>query len=318
MDLSAGGDPNITKESKLMISLFQFEINALQAEIKALKEEVEMYEQAQTLINGALTDLQKSILQIKALAPATIVKFQEAAALLFAETNETSHNDGCNDEKARGWQDIKTKPHVISTKFTANFEDKVGYFHTPDGNLGTCYLASNNKFKLEIWGHYLVRSKSASGFEIRPSKRLVSYKYELKIWGIKDLKILYQIDTNQLPPSAKFAEEDTSSDPLPKLYQVRSNFKVVFEAEKYSQAFDSYQKEIKKPSTKIATLLSPNCQILERYFVPDESKLQPESPSPKIEAELDGIKANSEPIHPVPFVQSRPEFNGLNGLAGIA
>jgi hypothetical protein len=302
-----------------MISLFQFEINALKAEINALKAEIEMYEQAQTLINGALTDLQKSIVQIKAFAPTTLVKFQEAAAALFEpETNEIFNNDNCNDEKDRGWQDIKTQPYVRSTKFTANFEDKVGYFHTPDGHLGTCYLASNNKFKLEIWGHYLVRSKSASGFEIRPAKRLLNYKHELKIWGIKDLKILYQIDTNQLPPSAKFAEKDTRSCPLPKLYKVRSNLKVVFEAEKCSQAFDFYQKEIKKPSTKIASLLSPNCQILERYFVPNDCQLQPELHSPEIEAELDDIKANSELIHPVPFVQSHPEFNGLNGLAGIA
>jgi hypothetical protein len=302
-----------------MISLFQFEINALKAEINALKAEVEMYEQAETLINGALTDLQKSIVQIKAFAPSTIVKFQESATALFeADTNETSNNDNCDNEEERGWQDIKTKPHVSPTKFTPHFKDKVGYFHTSDGHLGTCYLAANNKFKLEIWGHYLVRSKSASGFEIRPAKRLINYKHELKIWGIQDLKILYQIDTNQLPPSAKLAEEDTSSCPLPKLYKVRSNLKVVFETENCSQAFDFYQKEIKKPTTKVASLLSPNSQILEHYFVPDESKLQPERHSPEIEAELDNIKANPEPIHPVPFVQSHPEFNGLNGLAGIA
>ena len=302
-----------------MISLFQFEINALKAEINALKAEIEMYEQAETLINGALTDLEKSIVQIKAFAPTTIVKFQESATALFkADTNETSNNDNCNNEEDRGWQDIKTKPQISPTKFTPHFKDKVGYFHTPDGHLGTCYLAANNKFKLEIWGHYLVRSKSASGFEIRPAKRLINYKHELKIWGIKDLKLLYQIDTNQLPPSAKFSEEDTSSSPLPKLYKVRVNFKVVFEAEKYSEAFDFYQKQIKKHTTKIASLLNPNYKILERYVVSDESKLQPDRHSREIEAELDNIKANPEPIHPMPFVQSHPEFNGLNGLAGIA
>jgi hypothetical protein len=289
-----------------MLPLFQLEINALQAEINALKAEIEMYEQAQTLINGALTDLQKSIVQIKAFAPTTIIKFQESAAALFEpETNETSNNDGCNDEEDQGEQDIRTKPDVSPTKFTPNFEDKLGYFHTPDGHLGTCYLASNNKSQLESWGHYLVRSKSASGFEIRPAKRLVNYKHELKIWGIKDLKVLYRIN-----------EGDTSSCPLPKLYKVRVNFKVVFEAENYPEAFDFYQKEIKKHSTKIASLLNPNYQILERYLVPKKPKPQPDRYLPK--AELDDITAKSEPIDPLPLVQSNPEFNGLNGLAGIA
>jgi hypothetical protein len=299
-----------------MISLFQFEINALKAEINALKAEVEIYEQAQTLINGALTDLQNSIGQIKAFAPTTLGKFQESATALFEpDTNKTSNNDNCNDEKDRGWQDIKTKPYVSPKKFTANFEDKVGYFHTPDGHLGTCYLALDNKSKLESWGHYLVRSKSASGFELRPAKRLVNYKHELKIWGIKDLKILYRINTNQLPPSAEFVERDTSSCSLPKLYKVRVNLKVVFETEKYSEAFEFYQKEIKKHSTKIASLLNPNYQILEHYLVPKKPKPQPERYSAK--GELDDITAKSQPIDSAP-VQCNPEFNGLNGLAGIA
>jgi hypothetical protein len=186
-----------------MVSL-QFEINAIEAEISALKTEVEKYEQAQTLINTALADLQQALSQVKAIAPSTLCKFKEAATALFdRDTEKTSTDDGCeSEEDCDGWQDIATERSVGQpTKFVANFEDKVGYFHTPEGLLGTCYLAGNNKQKLEGWGHYLLRSKLASGFEIRSAKRLVNYKYELKIWGLKDLQFLYRINVNLLPPS---------------------------------------------------------------------------------------------------------------------
>jgi hypothetical protein len=200
-----------------MTSLFQFEINAIQAEIEALKTEVEKYKQAQALILAALANLQQAIGQIKSLAPSTVLKFKEAAAELFErEANETlDGNSGDDGEDCDGWQDIETpKSARLSTEFTANFEDKVGYFHTPDGYLGTCYLASNNKSKLESWGHYLVHLKLISGFEIRSAKRLVNYKYELKIWGLKNLKFLYQIDTNLQPPSSDFAVINTSFNGL--------------------------------------------------------------------------------------------------------
>lgn len=200
-----------------MVSLFQFEINAIQAEIHALKAEVEKYEQAQVLISAELANLQQAIGQIKSLAPSTVVKFKEAAAELFErDADETIDGNNCDDgEDCDGWQDIKTpKSADLSTEFTANFEDKVGYFHTPDGHLGTCYLASNNKSKLQSWGHYLVRLKLISAFEIRSAKRLVNYKYELKIWGVKNLKFLYQIDTNLLPPSSDFAVINTSFNGL--------------------------------------------------------------------------------------------------------
>lgn len=196
-----------------MLSLFQFEINSIQAEINVLKTEVEKYEKAQALISAALADLQKAIEQIKSIAPSTIVTFKEAATALFdKDTDNSSENDGCDDEEyCDGWQDIETEKSVSKpTKFTANFKDKVGYFHTPEGCLGTCYLASNNKSKLESWGHYLVKLNKASGFEIRSAKRLLTYKYELKIWGIKNLQELYQINTNLLPLSSDLAEKNGS------------------------------------------------------------------------------------------------------------
>lgn len=301
-----------------MLSLFQFEINSIQIEINALKTEVEKYEKAQTLISAALADLQKAIGQIKLIAPNTIIKFKEAATALFEpDTDHSSDNDGCDDEEyCDGWQDIETTPPVSkSTRFTANFEDKVGYFNTPDGYLGTCYLASNNKSKLENWGHHLVRLKQASGFEIRPAKRLINYKHELKIWGLKEVQTLYQIDTNRLPPSPDFAEINPNSCPIPKLYKIRVNMNVIFEAENYQEALEFYKTEIKKDSTMMASLLNHNYEVLERYFVPDQPQPEPDRYSPEIEAELDDIKANSEPIHPLNWALSNPEFYGLAGIA---
>lgn len=196
----------------MMLPLFQFEINAIQTEINALKIEVEKYEQAEILINSALADLQKAIGQIKSIAPSTVVKFKEAATALFEpDTDNNTDGTSCDDEECDGWQDIeKDKPVRKSTKFIANFEDKVGYFHTAEGYLGTCYLASNNKSKLESWGHYLVKSNKASGFEIRPAKRLLTYKHELKIWGAKNLQELYQININLMPPSSDLTENNGS------------------------------------------------------------------------------------------------------------
>lgn len=198
----------------MMLPLFKFEINSIQAEINALKIEVEKYEQAEIVINGALADLQKAIEQIKSIAPSTFVKFKEAATALF-EPDADSTADGTSrdggEECEDGWQDIVTdKPASTATKFIANFEAQVGYFHTPEGYLGTCYLASNNKSKLESWGHYLVKSNKASGFEIRPAKRLLNYKHELKIWGLKNLQELYQININLMPPSSVLPETNDS------------------------------------------------------------------------------------------------------------
>jgi len=78
-----------------------------------------------------------------------------------------------------------------------------------------CYFHLHLHLHLNLsFQHLVVHLKLISGFEIRSAKRLVNYKYELKIWGLKNLKFLYQIDTNLQPPSSDFAVINTSFNGL--------------------------------------------------------------------------------------------------------
>ena len=189
-----------------MIKLFKAEVDAIQAEIDALQAEIAKYEQAEEIIISAVENLKNAIAQVKAIAPSTVNEFKEIALQQF-EQSDKSESEDCD-----GWQDIEPEPVAKHTQFTANFEDKVGYFHDPDGYVGTCYLAGNNKYKLKNWGVHLVRLKLATGFEVREAKRLKNYNHELKVWGIKNLQTLYQINTDRVPLSSEWDAEEFANN----------------------------------------------------------------------------------------------------------
>ncbi|WP_293351563.1 hypothetical protein [Microcoleus sp. CAWBG51] len=146
-------------------------------------------------------------------------------------------------------------------------DSRIGQVYSSDGEIQFSYLRGNNKAKLESWGRYLIREKYAAGFQLRAPNCVTACKHEIKIWGLKNIQILYLINLNKQPPSADFAEINPSTLTFPKQYEVRRNTKAVFATSDYQEALEFYKSEIKNPITVIATLLYPEYRVLEQFDV---------------------------------------------------
>jgi hypothetical protein len=146
-------------------------------------------------------------------------------------------------------------------------DNRIGQVYSSDGEIQFSYLRGNNKAKLESWGRYLIREKYAAGFQLRAPNCVTACKHEIKIWGLKNIQILYLINLNKQPPSADFAEINPSTLTFPKQYEVRRNTKAVFASSDYQEALDFYKGEIKNPITVIATLVDPEYRVLEQFDV---------------------------------------------------
>jgi hypothetical protein len=146
-------------------------------------------------------------------------------------------------------------------------DNRIGQVYSSDGEIQFSYLRGNNKAKLESWGRYLIREKYAAGFQLRAPKCVTACKHEIKIWGLKNIQILYLINLNKQPPSPDFAEINPSTLTFPKQYEVRRNTKAVFATSDYQEALNFYKSEIKNPITVTATLVDPEYRVLEQFHV---------------------------------------------------
>ncbi len=146
-------------------------------------------------------------------------------------------------------------------------DNRIGQVYSSDGEIQFSYLRGNNKAKLESWGRYLIREKYAAGFQLRAPNCVTACKHEIKIWGLKNIQILYLINLNKQPPSPDFAEINPSTLTFPKQYEVRRNTKAVFATSDYQEALDFYKSEIKNPITVTATLVDPEYRVLEQFHV---------------------------------------------------
>ena len=73
-----------------------------------------------------------------------------------------------------------------------------------DGEITCAYAGFNNKTKAKLWGEWLaVHHSVASGFELRPAKRLTEFKHELKLWSMsfQQIERLAGCDLSKNPPS---------------------------------------------------------------------------------------------------------------------
>ncbi len=83
--------------------------------------------------------------------------------------------------------------------------DSIAYFrNNKTGVIAATYGGFNSRTKAKQWGEFLaVHHSVAAGFEVREAKRLTSFKYELKLWGmsLSQSKHLGETDTTKSPPS---------------------------------------------------------------------------------------------------------------------
>jgi len=78
----------------------------------------------------------------------------------------------------------------------------LAYQRLHNGEIPAAYIAFKSKTRAEAWGRWLVSQNNiASGFEVRAAKRILGFKWEIKLWGIIDERIqrLAKIDFNNAP-----------------------------------------------------------------------------------------------------------------------
>ncbi|MCC3415143.1 MAG: hypothetical protein JGK05_26245 [Microcoleus sp. PH2017_02_FOX_O_A] len=279
------GQPQ-NKESKAMLGeIFSDEIAVLQEEIRIKEAQISSLQGAELSVIDAMTALSSAIATATEIAPLAIEKLKKSVMSLWNnDPNDRAPDDGNQDSDSHpensgnSNQDSDSHPenndnteNSFLTEKQANLtycgDNRIGQVYSSDGEIQFSYLRGNNKAKLESWGRYLIREKYAAGFQLRAPNCVTACKHEIKIWGLKNIQILYLINLNKQPPSADFAEINPSTLTFPKQYEVRRNTKAVFASSDYQEALDFYKGEIKNPITVIATLLDPEYRVLEQFDV---------------------------------------------------
>ncbi|MCC3573336.1 MAG: hypothetical protein JGK30_14745 [Microcoleus sp. PH2017_40_RAT_O_B] len=279
------GQPQ-NKESKAMLGeIFSDEIAVLQEEIRIKEAQISSLQGAELSVIDAMTALSSAIATATEIAPLAIEKLKKSVMSLWNnDPNDRAPDDGNQDSDSHpensgnSNQDSDSHPenndnteNSFLTEKQANLtycgDNRIGQVYSSDGEIQFSYLRGNNKAKLESWGRYLIREKYAAGFQLRAPNCVTACKHEIKIWGLKNIQILYLINLNKQPPSADFAEINPSTLTFPKQYEVRRNTKAVFASSDYQEALDFYKGEIKNPITVIATLLDPEYRVLEQFHV---------------------------------------------------
>ncbi|MCC3579886.1 MAG: hypothetical protein JGK19_18920 [Microcoleus sp. PH2017_32_RDM_D_A] len=279
------GQPQ-NKESKAMLGeIFSDEIVVLQEEIRIKEAQISSLQGAELSVIDAMTALSSAIATATEIAPLAIEKLKKSVMSLWDnDPNDRAPDDGNQDSDSHpensgnSNQDSDSNPennynteNSFLTEKQANLtycgDNRIGQVYSSDGEIQFSYLRGNNKAKLESWGRYLIREKYAAGFQLRAPNCVTACKHEIKIWGLKNIQILYLINLNKQPPSPDFAEINPSTLTFPKQYEVRRNTKAIFASSDYQEALDFYKSEIKNPITVIATLVDPEYRVLEQFHV---------------------------------------------------
>jgi hypothetical protein len=294
------------KESKAMLGeIFSDEIAVLQEEIRIKEAQISSLQFAELSVIDAMTALSSAIATATEIAPLAIKKLKKSVMSLWdndpndrapddgnqesdshPENGNSSQDSNSHPENGNSSQDSDSHPEnsgnshpengnsnqdSFLTEKQANLtycgDNRIGQVYSSDGEIQFSYLRGNNKAKLESWGRYLIREKYAAGFQLRAPNCVTACKHEIKIWGLKNIQILYLINLNKQPPSADFAEINPNTLTFPKQYEVRRNTKAVFATSDYQEALDFYKSEIKNPITVIATLVDPEYRVLEQFHV---------------------------------------------------
>jgi DNA mismatch repair ATPase MutL len=280
--------------------IFSDEIAVLQEEIRIKEAQISSLQGVELSVIDAMTALSSAIATATEIAPLAIKKLKKSVMSLWDnDPNDRAPDDGNQDSNSHpensgnSSQDSNSHPEnsgnsnqdsnshpensgnsnqdSFLTEKQANLtycgDNRIGQMYSSDGEIQFSYLRGNNKAKLESWGRYLIREKYAAGFQLRAPNCVTTCKHEIKIWGLKNIQILYLINLNKQPPSPDFAEINPSTLTFPKQYEVRRNTKAVFATSDYQEALDFYKSEIKNPITVTATLLDPEYRVLEQFHV---------------------------------------------------
>jgi len=101
----------------------------------------------------------------------------------------------------------------------------VAYMRKNDGEIASTYAGFNNKTKAKLWGEWLaVHHSVASGFEVRESKRLTDFKYEVKLWSmsLKQIERLAGCDLMKSPPSNYGDAPKRKPERVPSMLEIES------------------------------------------------------------------------------------------------
>ncbi len=204
----------------LSAAIFQPEITTLESQIAQLQAQIAQAEQrithlneAETIAFGAIVSLQTALQKVSTLAPDALASLKSSVLELF--TGDTSNqpiepsSEPAQEPELNGqYSDFAVlssdAPEVEQPPFVelVQVSDRVAYQRRHDERIPCCYVGSNNKGKIRLWGEWLaVHRTVANGFEVREAKRLTHFKHELKLWGMS----LVQIE--------QLAECDFSKDP---------------------------------------------------------------------------------------------------------
>lgn len=251
--------------------IFSDEIVVLQEEIRIKEAQVSSLQGAELSVIDAMAALSSAIATATEIAPLAIEKLKKSVMSLWDnDPNDRAPDDGNQDSNSYPENNDYTENSFLTEKqanLTYCGDNRIGQMYSSDGEIQFSYLRGNNKAKLESWGRYLIREKYAAGFQLRAPNCVTTCKHEIKIWGLKNIQILYLINLNKQPPSPDFAEINPSTLTFPKQYEVRRNTKAVFATSDYQEALDFYKSEIKNPITVTATLVDPEYRVLEQFHV---------------------------------------------------
>ena len=194
-----------------MLSILQPEVTALESQVAALQAQIAAYTERIALLNDAefiagdsLESLRAAIHKVSSLAPSAVSNLRAAVLNLFTgndgDDNQPNPEPQPDDDgEARSVELLAGQSSPFASPFASSLacslpvaaepnyfdlipvSDALAYFvNNKTGEIAATYAGFNNKLKAEQWGSfYTAHHNIADGFEVRNSKRMDAFKYEL-------------------------------------------------------------------------------------------------------------------------------------------
>lgn len=135
--------------------------------------------------------------QVAALAPELNGQFSELVCFL-----EDAPSTALTGQSVEIACPISKAPQEQSYIELVQLSQVLAYQRLHNGEIPAAYIAFKSKTRAEAWGRWLVAENNiAAGFEVRAAKRILGFKWEIKLWGISidHIQRLGKIDFNNAP-----------------------------------------------------------------------------------------------------------------------
>ena len=194
----------------MISAIFQTETTALESQVAALQAQIALLNDAEFIAGDSLQSLKSAIQKVSSLAPSAVSNLRAAVLNLFMGSNDDGNDNqphpapqpGSDDREAIAVELLAGQSSPFASPLASplacslpaapepNYfdlvpvSDAIAYFvSNKTGEVAATYAGFNSKAKAKQWGEFLtVHNSVAAGFEVRESKRLDAFKYELKLW----------------------------------------------------------------------------------------------------------------------------------------